>query len=265
MVPKLESYGLLRAPYPPSDSATKFPFLVLSHANYFTDEDYAILAQTGTSISSTPDTEAQMGLGTPVAFHKSLHKPGANVGLGVDTHAIAPSSMVFQARNLLHLTRFEHCSHILAAGQYPIGDVRNTSEDAFNLLTIRGGRSLGLDQVGTIAKGKKADIVVFDAVNSVGISTMDYDPIVAIVRFSEAADIETVIINGVIRKNKGKLGPTRIADGTAMEWKDIGQRVKVSQKEISQRIDGLSLKKAKEALLGMFQTDQSKLVDATSP
>ena len=106
----------------------------------------------------------------PVALHPAFTQvPKANVSLGVDCHSSNPSSIPLQARALLHLTRVEHNARILAEDKFPAGKVRGTTEAAFNLATIRGGRCLGLDdETGSISKGKKADIIVFDTQGSVG-------------------------------------------------------------------------------------------------
>ncbi|KAH0832648.1 amidohydrolase family protein [Fonsecaea pedrosoi] len=288
-VPKFQSYKLLGAPYPPPETAREMPFLLLSHCNGLPQEDLSILASTGTPISSTPGTEAQMGMSYPVALDPALRNQygnTANVSLGVDCHSSEPSSMPQQARMLLQLARVEKNARLLAKGQFPSGDVTGTSEDVFNLATIRGARCLGLDaDVGSIAPGKKADLLVFNASASVGmLSAAEYDPVVAIVRFSEAADIDTVIVDGVVRKRAGKLLVTPVGRhvtasqanirGTAageavseaatvhLEWTQIADRVRRSQREIQSRIDGLSLDKARDMMLSAYHTDLSRLVDA---
>ncbi|KAF5672713.1 amidohydrolase family [Fusarium denticulatum] len=265
----LESYGVLRAPYPPPDKTPELPFFVFSHCNGYSYDELSVLARSGAPISSTPETEAQMGIGYPVALHPSLNSGArtANVGLGIDCHSIVPSSIILQARALLHLTRVEHNSQITAAGRFPAWNVRNTSEDVFNIATIKGARSLGLDsEIGSIQIGKKADIVVFDALNSVGmLSAAEYDPVVAIVRFSEAADIDTVIVDGIIRKRGGRLVDVKstATKATVMPWQDIAKRVRQSQEDIQARISGLNIKKGKETLFSTFRTDLSTLADAT--
>ncbi|KIX98800.1 uncharacterized protein Z520_05261 [Fonsecaea multimorphosa CBS 102226] len=273
-IPKFESYKLLGAPYPPSDTTSSMPFLLLSHCNGLPQEHLSLLASTGTPISSTPGTEAQMGMSYPVALDSALRQSGsANVSLGVDCHSNDPSSIPLQARMLLQLARVEKNARILAEGKFPSRDVTGTSEDVFNLSTIRGARCLGLDKdIGSIERGKRADLLVFDARGSVGmLSAAEYDPVVAIVRFSEAADIEYVIVDGVVRKRAGKLvathvggphgGETRPGVGM-MEWSEIAEQVRRSQREIQGRIDGLSLEKARNMMLSMYHTDLSRLVDA---
>ena len=271
-VPLWSSYGLLRTPYPASNTNEDLPFLHLSHANNLPADDLSLVAKTGTPISSTPDTESQMGMGFPVALYKvfSSNPRTSNVGLGVDCHSSNPSSIVLQARALLTLSRLQQNNLYLKEDKFPAANVLSSSEEAFNIATIRGARSLGLEKdIGSIQKGKKADLVVFDAAGSVGmLSAAEYDPVISILRFSEAADIEYVIVDGKVRKRNGKLVDVKVGDpvggrsGT-LQWKEVAEEVRKSQKSIQERIDKLSLKEARKTLLATFHTDESKLVDAT--
>lgn len=273
MVQLLSSYDLLQPPYHPTERGTgtgpDLPFLLLSHCNGVEAEDLSLLASKGTPISSTPDTEAQMGMGWPVGLHGELRS--ANTSLGIDCHSNNLSSIVLQARALLQLARLENNNRISMDGHFPSAHVLGSSEEAYNLMTIRGARCVGLEnEVGSIAPGKKADIVVFDAVNSVGmLAAADHDPVTAIVRFSEAADIEAVIVNGCIRKRDGKIldvsvsMPVDEARKKTMPWSDIAGEVRKSRKEVQARIDGLSMARGRAAMLGMFHVDESKLVDAS--
>ncbi|KAI1627411.1 hypothetical protein EDD37DRAFT_622239 [Exophiala viscosa] len=275
-IPMFSSYGLLQHPHPPSNETTALPFLLLSHCSGIPEDDLALLASTGTPISSTPDTESHMGMGYPVSLHSSLRdSKTANVSIGVDLHTNNPASIPLQARALLQLTRLEHNSCLLAKDTFPAWDVRSSSEEVFNLATIRGARCLGLEgQVGSIAEGKKADLVVFDAKGSVGmLAAAEHDPVTAIIRFSESADIETVLINGDVRKRNGKLVDVAVSrDGIvgkdvggethAMKWSDVAEEVRRSQRDIQARIDGLSLDQGRKTLLGLFHVDQGNLVDA---
>jgi cytosine/adenosine deaminase-related metal-dependent hydrolase len=206
-------------------------------------------------------------MGYPVALEPALKaKKTANVSLGIDCHTSDPASIPLQARMLLQLTRVEKNAKIVAQGKFPSENVTGTSEEVFNLATVRGARCLGLeDMIGSIKVGKKADLAIFDAAGSVGmLSATEYDPVVAIVRFSEAADIEYVIVNGVVRKREGKLVATNVSmhKKGVTEWKETAQQVRRSQREIQQRIDGLSLDKARATIFSMYHTDVSCLVDA---
>jgi adenine deaminase len=117
-------------------------------------------------------------------------------------------------------------------------------------------------EIGSIEVGKKADIVIFDAANSVCmVSVADYDPVVAMVRFSETADIET----GIVRKRGGRLVDvkTSAANDPSTPWQEVARRVRQSQREIQEKINKLNIEKGREALFKTFRTDEATLVDAT--
>jgi hypothetical protein len=107
------------------------------------------------------------------------------------------------------------------------------------------------------------------------LSVPEYDPVTAIVRFGEAADLDTVTINGMVRKRNGRLVEVAVSGGgvegnavggkkTSMPWSQIdADEVRKSQKGIQARVDGLSIEQGRNTLLGKFHVDRSKLVDAS--
>lgn len=90
LIHTLQSYGLVKSP---SD-------ILLSHATGLDAGEVAKLVETRVPVSSTPDTEAQMGFGWPVAF-----VPGVNTTLGVDCHTSSTSSILSLARSESNMAR----------------------------------------------------------------------------------------------------------------------------------------------------------------
>jgi hypothetical protein len=70
--------------------------------------------------------------------------------------------------------------------------------------TRNGGLALNRSDIGVIRVGAKADIVVFDTNDKIGLLGWR-DPVAAIVLHSNVGDIRDVIIDGVIRKRNYKL------------------------------------------------------------
>lgn len=213
-----------------------------------------------------------MGLGYPIALHSAFRSTNtsSNAGLGIDCHSNNPSSILLQARALLQLTRAQHNNKHLKEDKFPAADVLSSTEEIFNLATIRGARSLGLEtKIGSIQEGKKADIVIFDAEGSVGmLCATEFDPLVGVVRFSEAADIEFVIVDGMVRKRNGRLVDVETSgassgEGHNLPWREVAHKVRGSQKGIQERIDRLSMEKGRESLFNAFHVNESNLVDGT--
>jgi len=76
-----------------------------------------------------------------------------------------------------------------------------TAADVFNAATLGGARALGRDDLGRIAVGAKADLLLFDA-GSTWLAPLR-DPIKNVVYSAQASDVHTVMINGKIVMRNG--------------------------------------------------------------
>lgn len=234
---------------------------MLSHCTNLSAEDYALLSQAQTAISSTPETEAQMAHGYPLAF-----EPGLNVSLGVDCHTNNSSFMPQIARTGLFCARMRTNADVLARGQFPL-NLRGSTEAAFNAMTVDGARAVGLlHRIGSLRVGKRADIVVFDTQASSNMSCVaETDPLVAVVRHSDIRDVEMVIVDGIVRKKDGKLCPvvrTGVdgVPGPELTWNDVRKELVRSTKDIWARDAKCSHEKGREVHFQAFRTDVQKMV-----
>ncbi|KAJ4291604.1 hypothetical protein N0V90_009499 [Kalmusia sp. IMI 367209] len=223
------------------------PDIVLSHCNRLDSTDLKTLSAHGIYVSSTPETEAQMGLGWPMAL-----EPHVNGSIGVDTHACGPSTVLGQARSLLLLSRQQKNIQCLEQSKFP-RTLRGNTEKVFNLATIEGARAVGMgDRMGKIAKGYLADLVIFNTTSPSMLCAYQFDPLVAVLRHSDVRDVDTVIIDGKVRKQSGKLLPIQLEDGKKISYDEIGEILAQSQQDISKRIDKVNLEKGRELLLGLL-------------
>ena len=87
-------------------------------------------------------------------------------------------------------------------------------------------------KIGTLSPGKKADIVMLRA-DDMNMAPV-YDPIYSIVEIAGAGNVDTVIIDGIVRKQDGKLtfpadvlasGSTELAESGARIMREAGYRV----------------------------------------
>ncbi|KIW84032.1 hypothetical protein Z517_03278 [Fonsecaea pedrosoi CBS 271.37] len=247
LINTLNAYGLIKSP---SD-------ILLSHATGLTAQETDLLVSSQVPVSSTPETESQMGFGWPIAFH-----PGVNFSFGVDCHTNNTSSILGLARSALQMARQQGNLPNVEQGAMAL-TLRGSAEEAFNAATIRAARAVQLgDKIGSLAEGKLADLVVFDTLHSTGMSCVaDSDPLTAVVRHSDVRDVEAVMIDGVWRKKDGKLRPVTV-EGTneTLEWSHVRTKLRDSAGQIAEKQKGLNMDKAKEALIAMFRIDRSKLV-----
>jgi hypothetical protein len=164
-------------------------------------------------------------------------------------------------RLALQLVRHATNIPLLDVGKFP-ANLKGTTEQVFNLGTIQGARAVHMeDQTGSLAEGKLADIVIFDASSPGMICAAEQDPVAAVVRHSSIRDIETVIIDGVVRKEAGRLLPTRAdpksvtAGGKLLGWKDVAENLFTSRERIQNKIDKLDIEAGRKALIGMWHID----------
>lgn len=123
-----------------------------------------------------------------------------------------------------------------AANMSPL-DVR--VQDVFRLATIQGAKALNMaNEIGSLVEGKLADIVIFDGQSPGMLCASEYDPIAAIVTHASVRDIETVIIDGRIRKQDRYLVPVKTAKhDSKLGWQEIVQRVLQRWSKVQKRIE----------------------------
>ncbi|PLB54914.1 Metallo-dependent hydrolase [Aspergillus steynii IBT 23096] len=235
------------------DNGLLGPDILLSHNNNPTPQDARLVTDKKVKISSTPGTELQMGHGNPVCLRDDLY---AQASLGIDCHSVCSAYMPAQMMLALQWARARRHEDLESQDKWS-SDVGFSASSVFNLGTIHGARAIGMeDTVGSLAVGKKADLVVFDCTTPGMIVAADRDPVAAIVLHSTVRDVNTVIIDGVIRKKDGTLQPVlapesiseKVDQGQKIEWKDIVPYVMELSRRADEKkkttVDGKSAKKA---------------------
>ncbi|KAK2692704.1 hypothetical protein FoTM2_011133 [Fusarium oxysporum f. sp. vasinfectum] len=245
-VPKaLEKYSLFPAP---EDDYT----IVISHGNYMDDGDFSILKKHRVPLACTPATEAQGSMGWHLLF-----EPGLITALGADCHCLTSSSLMQAARTALLFSRLQKTLKLKEKGQ-KVDMFDHTSHDVFNKATIEAARAVGLEsEIGSIAVGKRADILVFSRDQSLafGASARE-EPVAAIVTYSEARDIEAVLVNGCFRKRDGKMVPV-MTDGKDIGLDQVLKELDQSQKNIRQKRESCSTRISKGLVCSIVQPGQA--------
>jgi cytosine/adenosine deaminase-related metal-dependent hydrolase len=125
------------------------PGLVVAHCVYADAEEIGLLAEHGAAIAHCPRSNAILGCGAaPLA---AFLASGARVGLGTDSPASTPSFDMFEEmRTAVYTARArERRPDALSA------------KAALELATLGAANALGLgDETGSLAAGKRADLVV---------------------------------------------------------------------------------------------------------
>ncbi|KAK6518652.1 hypothetical protein TWF506_005788 [Arthrobotrys conoides] len=231
------------------------PDVLVSHGNQMNDEDAAVFKKYGMSVASTPMTELQMGHGSPICYDPRFEDCAS---LGVDCHSSGAGDMITQMRVGLQAERGIFNQKYIEQGKNP-WTCKQTVENAFNLATIKGARACKLeDKVGSIAVGKSADFVIFDTETPAMICAAKKDPLAAIVLHSSIRDIDTVIIDGVVRKTKGKLLPIETREKGLWPWKDLVADLQDSYAIIEEKSKNINYEVATQSLGAAFHLDWNK-------
>jgi cytosine/adenosine deaminase-related metal-dependent hydrolase len=177
------------------------PDMLFVHGAALTDDELAAMAAAGAGLSVTPETEMQMGMGFPAAFR--ARDTGVRTSLGVDIVSNYAADLILQARLALQSARAVE-NHQLASRRKAPRRLRQTCREALRLTTMGGAEALHLERdIGSIEPGKAADIIL---IRADGLHmTPSIDDMAMVILGASARDVDTVIVDGVIRKRAGQL------------------------------------------------------------
>ncbi|HEX5499051.1 MAG TPA: chlorohydrolase family protein, partial [Thermomicrobiales bacterium] len=165
------------------------PDVILGHAiilapgswTNWAGDDIGILADTGTNVAHCVWVFARRGIAME-SFARYLAR-GVNLTLGTDT---CPQSMIEGLRYTAVVGKIiDRQTEVATAG------------DVFNAATLGGAKALNRDDLGRIAPGAKADLLLWRG-DSLFMTPLR-DPIRNLVYSAAAEDLDTVLIDGEIR------------------------------------------------------------------
>jgi cytosine/adenosine deaminase-related metal-dependent hydrolase len=189
MVEQLDRLGLLG------------PDTTYIHCCYFSEHEWQRVADTGGTISIAAQVELQMGHGWP-PVNKS-YQFGLRPSLSVDVVTTVPGDMFTQMRAAFAAERSRVNATCWEANT-TVPDTMLTARQMLEMATINGAHVAGLeDKTGSLTPGKRADVVLVDA-RGINVAPV-IDPVAAVVLCADVSNIETVIVDGVVRKRDGKL------------------------------------------------------------
>jgi 5-methylthioadenosine/S-adenosylhomocysteine deaminase len=179
------------------------PDVQVVHAVGATDDELALLAESGTGVALSPLTEYPT-MGIPRI--SELLDAGIRVSLAIDTLALPGSASLLGVLGpALAIER----------GRGRPFSARRMLE----LATIDGARALGLDHlIGTITPGKRADLVLVDR-TALNLAPCG-DPVGVLVACGQPANVDTVLVDGRVLKRGGAL--------TACDPAEIGASARVA-------------------------------------
>src|SRR5882724_9878056 len=172
--------------------------LNIGHGNFTCDNPL-------TNYSGSHDLEI-MG-----SHHCSISHCPVNIALGTDTY---PRDMLLQMRNASYFGK--------VAGR----NLKSaTAGEVFAAATLGGAHSVGRDDIGRLAPGAKADIIIIGLTGNDSLRLGPVrDPIKSLVDCGIGDDVDTAIVDGVVRMENGRIPGIDFAELRA-QAQAAGERV----------------------------------------
>jgi 5-methylthioadenosine/S-adenosylhomocysteine deaminase len=165
------------------------PDVVAAHCVHLSDDEIAMMAETGTSISHNPSSNAKLGNG--IARVPEMQAAGINVGLGHDAVECNNSADMFE---VLKYASLVHRAQRQDAGLMP-------ADHVLRMATRNGARALG-HETGQLVPGAKADIILVET------NSVEFTPLLR--------DTATHITSHLVFAANGSAVDTTIVDGTVL-------------------------------------------------
>jgi cytosine/adenosine deaminase-related metal-dependent hydrolase len=197
----LDAIGMLR------------PTLNISHGNFIADNsnlnyavkrDLKLMGEAGATVSHCPINIARRA--RTLNSWKKYQEAGVNMSIGSDTY---PRDMIMNMRTASYMGKIMSDTYFAA-----------TAGEIFAAATLGGARSVGRDDLGRLAPGALADIVIVDFA---GRNSLRYgpvrDPIKSLIECGVGDDVDTVIVDGKLCMENGVIPgvdiPKLMADAQA--------------------------------------------------
>jgi cytosine/adenosine deaminase-related metal-dependent hydrolase len=164
------------------------PRTVIAHGVHIDDAELQTLRESGSAVTHCPSSNLKLGSG--VADVVRLRQAGVTVGIGADGAACNNELDAFaEVRLATLLARTLRGQRALTAG------------DALGMATREGAKALHLEEeIGTLAAGRRADIVVIDSERLAGPGG---DPVARIVFGGGSRGVRDVLIDGTFIVRSG--------------------------------------------------------------
>jgi 5-methylthioadenosine/S-adenosylhomocysteine deaminase len=219
------------------------PQTIYVHAATLTNDSYHRIAATGGSVSVATESEQSAGQGYPSSW--ALREHDIPVSLSMDTSVWWSGDLFSAMRTTLGADRsrehFEAHSRAETVTQLHL-----RAEQVVDWATRGGSKALGMDdKVGSLAAGKKADVVLIKNDDSPVMFPI-LNPYGHVAFQAQRGDVDTVMINGRIVKRDHKL---------------VGVDLRAARQKIDATIDHLVSTMGEEAWAkGMYpDTPEAKL------
>ncbi|MBB3388221.1 cytosine/adenosine deaminase-related metal-dependent hydrolase [Rhizobium sp. BK275] len=188
------------------------PEFIFTHGAGIAPEAVTMIARKKLGIALCPGTDPMIGNGLPPVY--DLIKGGVpldNISFSIDVSCQSPVDPFASLRTLVNSGRIQQVEANKLTGDL-IGIAQKglkwvfSYRDAIRVGTLSGAHVLGLsDHVGSLTPGKRADVILVRTDQANMLPAANTNPAFQIVQHADPVNVDTVIIDGVIRKRNGKL------------------------------------------------------------
>jgi 5-methylthioadenosine/S-adenosylhomocysteine deaminase len=190
--------------------------LIAVHGVHLQDEEISLMRLRGTGVVHCP--ESNMKLASGVARTSRMIEMGVTLGLGTDGAASNNNLDLFQ----------EMDTAAKLDKVYTLNPMNMEAGTLLKMATRWGAKLLGLEQeIGTLEKGKKADIIVVD-LRTPHLAPL-YHPFSSLVYSACGADVKDVVVDGKILMKDRKM--------LHLDAQEIMARVREISAKINGRVD----------------------------
>jgi cytosine/adenosine deaminase-related metal-dependent hydrolase len=202
------------------------PDQVHVHCNTLTEEEWQALARAGAKVSTSVETELNMGMGRPVFTACERH--GLAPTLSCDIVSLNSGDLFSQLRQGLGFKRWADTEALNLSGADP-DRVSTTTLEALRWSTVNAAEALGLgDRIGSLTPGKQADLII------VGGPGASQHPVIdaagTLIFQTSAADVRTVLVAGQAVKHDGVM--------TGVDLPRLLERADTSAEQVLGRVRG---------------------------
>ncbi|MFI6987740.1 amidohydrolase family protein [Nonomuraea wenchangensis] len=177
------------------------PETIYVHAASLSADSYHRIAATGGSVSVSTESEQSAGQGYPPTWALRAH--GIPVSLSMDTSVWWSGDLFSAMRATLGADRSrEHLEAHAEGGTVTHAGLR--ADQVVEWATTGGARALGRDDLGVVAAGKKADLVLIKNDRS-PVSFPVLNPFGHVAFQAQRGDVHTVLVNGRVVKHEHEL------------------------------------------------------------
>jgi 5-methylthioadenosine/S-adenosylhomocysteine deaminase len=193
------------------------------NTHWNTAKDLSILAETQTSVAHCPTVFMRRGMA--LRDFGRYRRAGINMGIGTDTY---PHNMIEEMRHAGYLAR------LMAQTPRAV-----STGEIFHAATVGGAKAIGRPDIGLLAVGAKADVVLVDMTHH--LMRPSRDPIRSLVYAAADRAIHTVYIDGNRVVYEG--------DVTSLDYRKAAEQVDEAQRRAEKLVperDLISHRSARE-------------------